>query len=195
MHFLGIDSSINGTGLHIIDVKGKSVYFKCVLIKSSNPLRKKGFGGQRLKLIYDNATATITDYLPEFAVLEQGAFSANSQHHKLGKAMGVCELALAIESVPYAYVEPSRLKKMITGKGRADKKELLEYMYTFSGIVRGTKGVTLDVSDAYALARVARFVYLHHNNPTLLYSRLPKGKRGPTAYQQGVLDTIVLNNP
>lgn len=126
--------------------------------------------------------------------MEQGAFSANSQHHKLGKALGVCELALALENVAYAFIEPTRVKKMVTGNGRADKAELLDYMYRFSGIEKKKK-LPYDISDAYALARVGRFIYLHNNLPDILYPTRNGKIRKPTTYQLSVIESVVINIP
>lgn len=59
-------------------------------------------------------------------VLEDYAFSRAAAHsHQLGELGGVVRLALHEAGVPFVAVVPSSLKKYATGKGNANKGEML----------------------------------------------------------------------
>ncbi len=163
MYFLGVDPSLNGTGLHVIDEKLRSIDY--VHVKMPAKLRSGSNGGQRLKLIHSMTRDIIAEYTPVLSCIEQGAFSATSQHHSLGKAIGVCELALALEEREYIFIEPTRMKKMVTGNGRASKAVVSAYMYLNSGLVEGDTPLPDDISDAFALASVARFIWRAAHTP------------------------------
>ncbi len=59
-------------------------------------------------------------------VVEGYSFSSRNSHaHALGELGGVIRLALHEHGVPYVDVPPSNLKKYATGKGNANKGEML----------------------------------------------------------------------
>lgn len=64
--------------------------------------------------------------LADLAVVEGYSFgSRNSHAHALGELGGVVRVALHVASVRFVEVSPSSLKKYATGKGNANKGEML----------------------------------------------------------------------
>lgn len=153
LRFAGIDPSLTGTGVCVIDANGAYVYSH--RISPPNKLNQKGNRGKRLRFIYDELMVQLEGVA--LAGIEQGAYGATSKHHLLGKALGVCELALQVQRIPYFYTEVSRVRKFVVGKGNLKKEHVAEYMRRFAP---EAPDVSLDESDAYILARMARIAYL-----------------------------------
>lgn len=180
--FLGVDASLNGTGLALLNYEGKLVASDC--LHPPSKYTSKGFRGKRLVFIANNFqefVETFPGYKIQLAGIESGAYSAVSKHHQLGKVLGISELLLQRNSIPYFYVEPSRVRKFILGKGNASKEDAHRYMCRFAGIEPGS--VTLDESDAYVIARLARIRALQDE---------PRIKKHLSSYQQQTLKELLL---
>lgn len=81
-------------------------------------------GCARLALLRDLAILECRD--ADLVVLEGYAFAARNSHaHALGELGGVIRLALHERRVPFVDVPPASLKKYATGKGNANKGEML----------------------------------------------------------------------
>jgi crossover junction endodeoxyribonuclease RuvC len=68
---------------------------------------------------------------------------------KLGHARGVALLVLARAGLPIAEYEPTRVKKAVTGHGRADKRQIALMMTT---VLRLSEPPRSDAADALAIA-------------------------------------------
>ena len=82
-------------------------------------------GCERLSWIRDNVLTYLTP-APDLVVIEGYSFSSRNSHaHALGELGGVIRLALHEAGIAYVDVPPSSLKKYATGKGNANKGEML----------------------------------------------------------------------
>lgn len=153
MHiYLGIDCSLNRTGLCAVD--GDRKLLSAAAVVPPKALRTRDSRGARLRFIY-NTVVTWRAQVAEHgeisrAVLEGGAFRANSRLYELGEAAGVVRLALEEAGVTVITAAPSAIKQAFTGHGNATKEEMQAQAYAMTGIRLGP-----DESDAYAMALYA----------------------------------------
>jgi Holliday junction resolvasome RuvABC endonuclease subunit len=143
--FLGIDQSLNHTGLVILDVQGNAVDKRLI-----EP--KKLRGVERLAFIRDAIVSTGLPGGIKRAALEGYAYGAGvGRYFDLGEVGGLVRLLLHDAKVPFSVVSPTSLKKFVTGDSTAGKADMIKAVNK-----RWNAGVDDDnVADAYGLARVA----------------------------------------
>lgn len=117
---VGLDLSLTGTGIAIVDSAG----IRTALVKSKGKLADSL--SQRAVRLAD-LTKRIIDVIPEFAlvVIEQPAYSqtGGSHHDRSGLWWLVVNRLAGFQ--PVVEVAPGTLKKYATGKGNAGKDEML----------------------------------------------------------------------
>ena len=122
MIVLGIDPGTATTGYALLEYNGHGlVPHEFDLIET-----KKDFTpSQRLSMIYDHMLEIIRSTKPDIMAIEKIFFASNAKTAiRVGQAQGVMLLAAAsfnLEVVEYA---PGTIKKIVSGNGRADKKEM-----------------------------------------------------------------------
>ena len=119
MRIVGIDASLTGTGIAVIDTGGLEDLVYTFTIKSRPDDNTISGRHQRLANI-----ATVTQrYLDgvDVAVIEAPALSRNTGHvwDRAGLWWLIIDYANAV--TPIVQVTPSQLKKFASGKGNADK--------------------------------------------------------------------------
>ncbi len=162
---LGIDPGLNITGYGVLDTGGK------IRLVEAGVIRGRGKTlAERIHEIHDGVREVIEAFQPDVLALEE-LYS----HYKrprtailMGHARGVICLAAAsrsIEVYPYA---ATKIKKMLTGSGRASKAQVQRAIQREMALE--TVPDPPDVADALAIA------LCHH------YSRrLPESHLGKTA--------------
>ena len=91
----------------------------------------------------------------DLVVIEGYAFARANQAHQLGELGGVIRLALWDARIPYVEIPPATLKKFATGKGNANKEEMLA-----AAIRRlGYEGANNNEADALWLLKLASVGY------------------------------------
>ena len=147
MRILGLDPSISSTGWGIINVEQNRLsYVADGFISTSNklPLSK------RLHIIHDELKKIIEQYSPDEASIEVTFLNSNPETSlKLSMARGVVFLMPSIYNIPLYEYEPNKVKKALTGVGRADKTQV-ETMVKV--LLPGCKPKNNDSSDALAIA-------------------------------------------
>lgn len=147
MRILGLDPSISSTGWGIIDVNGNRLsYVADGFIPTSNklPLSK------RLHIIYDELQKVIETYKPDEASIEITFLNSNPETSlKLSMARGVVYLMPSLYNIPLYEYEPNKVKKALTGVGRADKNQV-ETMVKI--LLPSCHPKNNDSSDALAIA-------------------------------------------
>ena len=89
------------------------------------PLTKKQAHGLRLDLIYKGISGVITKHSPEVVAIERLFFATNALTAiAVGQAIGVIKLAVHHAGLPIFDYAPMQVKMIITGSGKADKKEI-----------------------------------------------------------------------
>lgn len=79
----------------------------------------------RLKKIYEELTALIEEYKPDFMSVEKLFFNRNvTTAIAVGEARGIILLTAANAGLPVYGYTPIQVKQAITGTGRADKNQV-----------------------------------------------------------------------
>lgn len=147
MRILGLDPSISSTGWGIIDVEGNRLSYVAdgfIPTPAKHPL------SQRLHIIYDELKHVIELYKPTEASIEITFLNSNPETSlKLSMARGVVCLMPELYGIPLYEYEPNKIKKTLTGIGRADKNQV-ETMVKI--LLPGCHPKNNDSSDALAIA-------------------------------------------
>lgn len=147
MRILGLDPSISSTGWGIIDVEGNRLSY---VADGFIPTSAKLSLSKRLHLIYTELQRVIELYKPDEASIEITFLNTNPETSlKLSMARGVVFLMPALHNIPLFEYEPNKIKKALTGVGRADKTQV-ETMVKI--LLPGCQPKNNDSSDALAIA-------------------------------------------
>ena len=146
---LGVDPGLNITGYGIIAAFGGKVRLidaGTIRTISSDPLTP------RLVELYEGIARVIESYHPEVMGLEK--IYSHYRHPAtaiiMGHARGVLCLAAGLKGIRVESLPASRVKKAVTGNGRASKIQVNGMVRRIFGIKEELKPV--DVSDALAVA-------------------------------------------
>ncbi|MCE9529914.1 MAG: crossover junction endodeoxyribonuclease RuvC [Planctomycetes bacterium] len=126
MRILGIDPGLNTTGYAVLDtVQSGAQIVEAGVIRSSTT-REKPELAKRLSALYDGLTEIVEQLKPEVLVVEQ--LYSHYAHPRtailMGHARGVIFLAGAQKNLPVLSYGATRIKKTITGAGRASKEQM-----------------------------------------------------------------------
>lgn len=154
MLILGIDPGTATTGYGLVNVLPDGLHVgKWGLIQTD----KNGLKEHRLEKIFEETLALINLHKPDCFVFEKVFFSNNAKTViAVGQAQGVMLLAAGKAGVSVFEYAPGTIKKMITGSGRANKKEVQEAIRKILGnhvISEKRKKTHFDnAADALAIA-------------------------------------------
>ena len=149
MKILGIDPGTATTGFAIIEKRGGGVVraldYGVITTLAGLPME------QRLVELAQDLEALLSEYKPEVAVVEQ-LFFANNQKTVItvAQARGVVLLALARAGCRIVERTPLQVKQVITGYGKADKKQVQAMVQRIFGLAEVPRPD--DAADALALA-------------------------------------------
>lgn len=147
---LGIDPGLNTTGYGVIeiDAAGKVGLLEAGIVRS----RQKDPLEMRLGEIHSGVCEVIQAHQPEFMALEQ-LFSHYERPRTailMGHARGVICLAAATAGIPVRHFEPTKVKNVMTGNGRASKQQMQLAVKLQLGLASVPEPA--DVADALAIA-------------------------------------------
>jgi crossover junction endodeoxyribonuclease RuvC len=146
---LGIDPGLNTTGYGVVDADGANVRLcEAGIIRS----RAKASIESRLKEIFTGVEEVIQSHAPQLVALEQ-LFSHYDRPRTailMGHARGVICLAAGQAGIEIVHYEPTRVKKVMTGNGRAPKHQIQLAVKTQLGLPSIPEPA--DVADALAIA-------------------------------------------
>ncbi|MDH4127835.1 MAG: crossover junction endodeoxyribonuclease RuvC [Spirochaetota bacterium] len=123
MYFLGIDPGYGRLGYGVIHAEygAKPKYVECGVFETESDMPES----ERLLYIESNLLLLISKYIISYCAIEQVFFRKNlTTGIQLIQARGVVLLCMAKNNIPYISVSPTSLKKMITGSGRGEKKQI-----------------------------------------------------------------------
>lgn len=150
MKILGIDPGLQRTGYGLIEATGPEnlKLIEAGIIRTSS---REGISG-RLAGIYTNLTDIINEHKPEVLVLEKlySHYKHPTTSILMGHARGVICLACGTNNIRLVNYSATRIKKAITGNGRAAKQQVQRMVKNFLGL--STSPQPADVSDALAMA-------------------------------------------
>ena len=147
MKVLGIDASLRGTGLAVIEQQGSrtaSRHWEVVKIGAQTP------HSECLRTIRERVDAVLAAHKPEAAAIEGGFFFKNAKVALvLGEVRGVAIAGCAAAGVPVFEYSPRRAKQNITGWGAAPKEQVARMVMAVLGLPEAPPP---DATDALALA-------------------------------------------
>lgn len=122
MKILGIDPGMAIVGYSIIDFDGENIK---LLNSGSIKTSKNNSESQRLLEIFEDISTIIERYKPDIASIEKLFFFKNQKTvMPVAQARGVIMMALEKHSIKTFEYTPMEVKQIMTGYGRADKKEV-----------------------------------------------------------------------
>lgn len=145
MKILGLDPGTATTGWGVVQVtSNKSQATGNTRLPDGQELQVMGWGlietdknllkEQRLEIIYEKTIKLIEKYKPDAFVFEKVFFATNAKTViAVGQAQGVMLLAAGKSKVEIFEYAPGTIKKMITGSGRSNKKEVQTYVRKILG--------------------------------------------------------------
>ena len=122
MKILGIDPGMAIVGYSILDFDGKNIALEH---SGSIQTSKDKKESSRLLEIYTDLKTIIEKYKPDVCAIEKLFFFRNyTTVMPVAHARGVILLALEEYNIPVYEYTPIEVKQILTGYGRADKKEV-----------------------------------------------------------------------
>lgn len=161
MRILGIDPGLGITGYGLIDACGNNVkLMEAGIIRSD----AKDKIEKRIASIYKKVMNLIKDTFPDVVVLEE--LYSHYKHPKtsilMAHARGAICLAVEHQDVLLVNYPTTKIKKAITGRGRASKEQMQRTVTSLLGLKNPPEPV--DVTDALALAITHANIWGHRND-------------------------------
>ena len=148
MKILGIDPGMAIVGYGMIEVDNENIE---LLTSGSIQTDKKLDDSKRLLEIYNDLSQIVEKYKPDFASVEQLFFFKNQKTIiPVAEARGVILTVLEKYKIPTYSYTPMEVKQVLTGYGRADKKEVEQMVRLTLGSQELPK--LDDTVDAIAIA-------------------------------------------
>lgn len=146
---LGIDPSLRGTGLALLDFRhGRTpVMLRCTTVHVP--------AGRTMAFALGEIHRAVADYLAaepgvRHVALEQTIYVQNFQTAQiLGAARGAAIAAAALRGLPVFEYAPLRVKQAVAGTGRASKEQLARTVMSLLGHARS---LAFDEADAAGVA-------------------------------------------
>ena len=150
MIILGIDPGTASTGYGVIkipdDILGREFDYNIELVDYgfvSTP--KEAPMEKRLVMLHHELNSIIEKFKPDQIIIEMLFFGANTKTAvAVGQARGVIMLSAGMHDVTIHEYTGLQVKLMVTGAGRADKKQVHEGVRNFLSKVKGEKAAELS---------------------------------------------------
>ncbi len=161
---LGLDPGLRRTGWGIVEADGNSLRYRaCGTVE----VAVEGALALRLQRLYDALAATIREFRPREAAVEETVVNRNAGSSlKLGHARGVVLLAAAHGGLAVHEYGAKTVKRAVTGTGGADKRQVASMVRM---LLPGCGNPGTDAADALAVA----ICHLHHRAGRALLAAIP----------------------
>jgi crossover junction endodeoxyribonuclease RuvC len=144
---IGVDPGSRFTGYGIVEGDGyrlKYLHHGTIRLPASRSMP------ERLKIIFEELNAAISEYRPDHMAVEEVFFAKNVKSAlSLGQARGVAILAGISAGLSIHEYSALRIKQSVAGYGRAGKEQvagMIQHLFRIDG------PVDLNASDALAVA-------------------------------------------
>ncbi len=149
---LGIDPGLEITGYAVLEVGPRGARVNEAGIIRSAPRRARSDMAPRLRNLYNGILEVIDQFRPGVMAVEQ--LYAHYDHPRtailMAHARGVIFLAAAERNLPVVSYNATRIKKTVTGNGRAPKDQVQRTVQRELGLAQIPEPA--DVADAMAAA-------------------------------------------
>lgn len=181
--YVGIDQSLNGTGLCLRDAAGVVHATQTI-----DPGKLRGV--ERLACVKTRVTSFLSSRVA-FVAFEGYSYNSVGRVFELGEVGGVLRLVVHEYGLSFVVVPPASLKKFATGNASAEKEDMVE-------AAKAAGFVTTDdnQADAFFLSQIARCYHLELAPPNraqleVLHSlRSPKSKKPTRRIRRVVKNSI-----
>ena len=175
MILAGIDYSLNGPAICVFDTKRElkfsncNCYFLTDVKKYGQTFLKNVHGELFEPYSHDSERYdSISEWVMRICVgcdqvgLEGYAYNATGRVFNIAENTGILKYKLYQQSIPVEIIEPSKAKKLATGKGNADKEAMVKAFHEETGIdlhqeITPNKthvgSPVTDIVDAYYLCK------------------------------------------
>jgi crossover junction endodeoxyribonuclease RuvC len=145
LFYMGLDLSLTGTGVIVLNSDNE--------VEMNKTLKSKLKGMARLYHIREEIKFSVELWKPKVICIEGYSMGSRAgQAFSIGELGGVIKLMFFEKDyVPYL-VPPTRLKKFITGGGKAEKDMILMKVFQRWGF----EAADNNQADAYGLAKIAK---------------------------------------
>ena len=143
MIVLGIDLSLTGTGLSVVE-GDRLLFSECYKPKNKS-------GPTRLIEIRHKVSETIDKYQPELICIEGYSFGSRGRAlFQIGELGGLIRVLLHKTGIKWLEITPSQVKKFAAGVGNCGKDIIMQQVYKRWGM----EFKTSDEADAFVLAKI-----------------------------------------
>jgi crossover junction endodeoxyribonuclease RuvC len=152
---LGIDPSLRGTGLAVIEFKcgRQPMMLSCATVK----VKPKVPMAEALAEIHRSVASMVARFTLTHVALEQTIYVQNFQTAQiLGAARGAAITAVALQELPIFEYAPLRVKQAVVGAGRASKEQMAR---TVMGLLGHGAQLGYDEADAAGVALCHAFTW------------------------------------
>ena len=155
---MGVDPGLVATGYGVINASERQpslIEAGVIRSRDKDPLEKK------LLEIHRGMTEVIRDLAPVVVVVEELYSKYNHPRTAIlmGHARGTIYVAAAATGIPVVSYAPTRIKKSLTGNGRASKEQMQRMVQQVFGLRQVPHPP--DVADALAVALCHHNVLMH----------------------------------
>lgn len=138
MVILGLDLSLRGTGVCVLDISHNKKPQASNFLYFNTIDTARLFGMQRIEYIRNNIKLILEQYQPDLVVVEGYAYGARGRAvFDLGEIGGVIRHLLYTNQYSYKDVQPNSLKKFVTGDGTATKEQMMQSLGDRYGVLFG----------------------------------------------------------
>lgn len=143
--FAGLDLSLTGSGITIIDDSGDIVF--------GEKLHVPQVGVERLYFLHEKFVSILNNYSIAFSCIESAAYHETGRLFDIGCWAGVVMLEVFNRGIPLISATPLQLKKYVSGEGKNKGKAvvILDIYKMYGKELRDD-----NVADAFVLANIAR---------------------------------------
>jgi crossover junction endodeoxyribonuclease RuvC len=150
MIVLGIDLSLTGTGLSVVE-GDRLLFSECYKPKNKS-------GPTRLIEIRHKVSETIDKYQPELICIEGYSFGSRGRAlFQIGELGGLIRVLLHKTGIKWLEITPSQVKKFAAGVGNCGKDIIMQQVYKRWGM----EFKTSDEADAFILAKIGTILLGH----------------------------------
>lgn len=141
MRIIGVDPGANAAGFCVVEGGG---------VLKTREVKPQGSLGQKLLAIHSEIAKAIDEFRPDLLVMEAVIYHKNPKTALvMGSARGVVLLAAAERGIPVKEISPTKVKKAVSGAGRAGKESvgfMVRRLYNIQG------EISEHIADALAVA-------------------------------------------
>ena len=148
MNYCGLDLSLSGTGLIILDSTGQILLQQLIKTKASQVMEER-FDN----ILYEIDDKVVSKFKTNEYIINMEGLSFGSSGQSMLELAGLHYIIrhfFYIHKVNYIVTPPTKVKKFVTGKGNCKKNLMLLNVYKKFGITFDDD----NIADAYCLAQL-----------------------------------------